>query len=761
MTSPPKKARRELKPLSSRVSSTLRHQVVGSTVIVSNSNVIIVSTSLNIQDTNSKTSIDDNDDDRDRDGRLEQVDPTSDNEDGTENKTNLNPTEDDIASNELDSSMWLDRFIPNSREDLGVHPNKVKDVAGWFEEAFNPKLSKYRRVLVLTGPSGAAKTATLQLIAKDGDVDIVEYRNASTTVVANEQGTDRESLVQHFTSFLTRAGMAPALEFVATDPDLKPTKLTTASTKIATNRKRLILLEDLPNTSHYPTKLALRSAIMQYLKSPRVTCPLVVIISEALSRPGVGPEADSATTGLSRDDSVDARSVLGIEVLQAPGCRTISFNPIAPTIMKKALNKLLDKIYSTNGLLSPGLRPSPVAIDVISSHSNGDIRSAVMSLQFLSSNPSFARQKGVTDLSIGPGGGVGKKRKKGDNGGVAKDQFKQLLQYVSSREDSLFIFHALGKVLYSKRWGEKEDDDKKDRERSDIVEERSIQKLPRHLRHRWTRAPSKVDPDVMFAQAPVDSDVFVTYLHHNYVQFTNDMDECSGILDGLSEADALMRMEGEERLSRLALTSQYSFNVAVRSTMLNLPQPVPRRKQTLRKSELWDKQRLQRQNEDGIDEMYRKKDGIALVPPVSLRQVTEKAFGQDREGTKELLEQGRSTEGSHEEGWVGGGGTQRSRKCLAVELIPFVGKIRKPGSQLYSPFFSQLANFPPPLANAQYSSITGEALGEKELNDDGDENEQDHNKDGWLNDKPNDWTTVEAEGVEEILIDPNDDIVDD
>lgn len=65
------------------------------------------------------------------------------------------------------------------KSELGVHPKKVTDVANWLTEAYNPKLAKYRRVLVLSGPSGAAKTATLRILAEEFDVDILEYRNGS------------------------------------------------------------------------------------------------------------------------------------------------------------------------------------------------------------------------------------------------------------------------------------------------------------------------------------------------------------------------------------------------------------------------------------------------------------------------------------------------------------------------------------------------------------------------------------------------------
>lgn len=112
--------------------------------------------------------------------------------------------------------------------------------------------------------------------------------------------------------------MTPAL-------DLGQTPSSSTHVPSDASAKRLILFEDLPNISHYPTKLALRSALAQYLASPRITCPLVVIVSEAFARPGAGHESESlGGDGLGRGESVDSRSVCGVEVLQSPGCREIS-----------------------------------------------------------------------------------------------------------------------------------------------------------------------------------------------------------------------------------------------------------------------------------------------------------------------------------------------------------------------------------------------------------------------------------------------------
>ena len=77
-----------------------------------------------------------------------------------------------------------------------MHPRKVTDVAGWIEEAYNPRLSKYRRLLVMSGPSGAAKTACLRILAQGNNIDLVEFRNPSNAAVANEDGGNDSRLAR-------------------------------------------------------------------------------------------------------------------------------------------------------------------------------------------------------------------------------------------------------------------------------------------------------------------------------------------------------------------------------------------------------------------------------------------------------------------------------------------------------------------------------------------------------------------------------------
>jgi cell cycle checkpoint protein len=74
--------------------------------------------------------------------------------------------------------------------------------------------------------------------------------------------------------------------------------------------------------------------------------------------------------------------------------------------------------------------PSKEVLDIIVESSNGDIRSAVMALQFAC----------VIEM-----GNKGRKRKTGEKAAAV------VLESVTRREQSLVLFHLMGKVLYNKR----------------------------------------------------------------------------------------------------------------------------------------------------------------------------------------------------------------------------------------------------------------------------------------------------------------------
>ena len=110
--------------------------------------------------------------------------------------------------------------------------------------------------------------------------------------------------------------------------------------------------------------------------------------------------------------------------------RQRSFNPIAATIMRTALKSVLDQHFSS--VSAAGNRPTKDVLDLIVESSNGDIRSAIMALQFA--------------CTADQAGKIGKKgaKSKGPSATV-------MIEAITRREQSLALFHLLGKIMYNKR----------------------------------------------------------------------------------------------------------------------------------------------------------------------------------------------------------------------------------------------------------------------------------------------------------------------
>jgi cell cycle checkpoint protein len=68
------------------------------------------------------------------------------------------------------------------------------------------------------------------------------------------------------------------------------------------------------------------------------------------------------------------------------------FNPIANTFMKKAIQGMVDRHFDSN----VKMKPSKSLIESIVESSEGDIRSALMALQFTTFAPSRGKKGGST-----------------------------------------------------------------------------------------------------------------------------------------------------------------------------------------------------------------------------------------------------------------------------------------------------------------------------------------------------------------------------
>ncbi|KAI6029595.1 Rad17 cell cycle checkpoint protein-domain-containing protein [Pisolithus microcarpus] len=407
-----------------------------------------------------------------------------------------------------DDRLWVDKYEPTTEADLAVHKRKA------FEGGPSRKLRKYRRILVLTGPAGTAKTTTLRVLSRELGFEILECANK---YVEDLDGYDYAldlALEAIFDKFQTITAGCP-------------------------QKRQVVLLEDLPNLLHAPTQARFK-AVLESLcvtnSSSTPGPPVVIVISDAGLR-AEQPDDESWDGGGS------GRRWGRSEILDSQ-----KFNPIAPTLMTKALQALLAKHFGSQ------------VSDVIVETANGDIRSALMALQFAC----------VSSLS----GKSQTKNPRNRNGGKSA---------VAVLEASLVLFHLMGKILYNKRAPSRcvnSDPPSSRISAREAAKERELDEkladpppLPRWLSHHERKA-SRVSVECpslslcrpVVADSPIDSSLFGLYIHQNYTQFCDDIEQCEGVCDGLSWADWV----GGN------FNTPYAFPTMALSTLHALPTPVPR-----------------------------------------------------------------------------------------------------------------------------------------------------------------------------------------
>ena len=403
------------------------------------------------------------------------------------------------------------------------------------------------------------------------DFELSEWRNPVGSEVSSE---GYRSMSAQFEDFLGRSSKFGGLELTDSTGDEGVVSSPASDSDRKSTRRKVILLEDFPNTFLTTSSIlkAFRSSIVQFLATnmPSVGAtsskekglfenitPMVMIITETRS---------NSTTAAS--DSFTAHRLLGADILSHPGVSTIDFNPIAPTLLTKALELIWQKEARHSGqrrILGPSVLKRLGEV--------GDVRSAIGSLEFL-----CIRGEDGDDS----GGKVASRTKKGANAlpAVAKIE-KQALEIATQRESSLGLFHAVGRVVYNKR--------------GDFIQNdphgESLVQPPNHMpEHARLRIP-QVSVDQLINETGTDTSTFVAALHENYVmscEGTNFIESLDGCLDTLSDSDLLLSPQGRRfgdfsgRSFQGAATDslrqeEIAFQLAVRGLLFALPDPVKRR----------------------------------------------------------------------------------------------------------------------------------------------------------------------------------------
>ncbi|KAK6449761.1 hypothetical protein FP744_10006011 [Trichoderma asperellum] len=479
------------------------------------------------------------------------------------------PTATDALNDDL--RPWSERFGPRNLDELAVHKKKVADVRRWLEDVMGGRMRQ--RVLILKGAAGTGKTTTVRLLANDMGSEILEWKNPAGNSV-----TGYVSSSAQFEDFLGRGGKFGALDLEEPEPSSTPASSSgTAQNGSGSSSRKIILIEEFPNTfSRNSTALSsFRRTILQYLASQTPSLhafgqqkrtepitPVVIIISETL-----------LTTTSASADSLTAHRLLGPEILRHPGVGLIEFNAIAPSLLSKALEVVVQKESRKSGRRRT---PGPLVLKRLGEI--GDIRSAISSLEFLC-------LKGDQDADWGSKVTF-TKQKKGAKDAIALTRGEEeSLEQISQREASLGIFHAVGKVVYNKR--------------DDMPSNDPAERLPSYLSQYSRPKASLVSVDSLIDETGTDTHTFISALHENYVlscEGTDPMDLSTPIdyvnecIEYLSLGD-LLSPSGDvffggrggfggnfgDSASHVLRQDEITFQVAVRGMLFSLPNPVKRK----------------------------------------------------------------------------------------------------------------------------------------------------------------------------------------
>ena len=407
-----------------------------------------------------------------------------------------------------------------------------------------------------------------------------------------------------FDEFLGRSGKFGTLNLTGSNAQYTPDQ----DLEQKGSRKKIILLEDFPNTfTRTPGTLqAFRSSVLQYLvaatayhgthttkqyQSSEEIPPLVMIISETL-----------LTNTTSAADSFTTHRLLGADILKNPGVSVIEFNPVAATILAKALDLVVHKEARQSGR-----RRTPGAAVLKKLGEIGDIRSAIGSLQFLCIK---------TDTDSEWSGRVAGKAKKGtkNTSSITKME-RESIEMITQREASLGIFHAVGKVVYNKRESVAGEDS---------IVEPPVQP-PDHLAYCARPRLSQVSVNTLIDETGTDTQTFISALHENYVLScggSTAIDAINGCIEFLSDSDLLNpdraggfgsrgihggfgRGPYQGAGSDNTRQDELCFQVAVRGLLFALPCPV--------------KRSTTRSSQSGRGGGDRKGDAFRMLYPTSLK----------------------------------------------------------------------------------------------------------------------------------------------
>jgi len=377
--------------------------------------------------------------------------------------------------------LWINKHHPETVEILAVNNKKVEEVSNWILESCSRG-----GVLILSGPAGAGKTATVSAVAKSFDICVKEWVNPIEQVNFNNEDI-----------FLEDSNHYPrdAVGYVSKSKQfrewLRGVKYSAVSSNSAQNK--VILIEDLPNI-----KLDDLHEIVGNFSSSKSRIPIVFIISESAKK----------------NNSV--KQLFPPQIIDKLKISNIVFNPVTTSNMVKTLSRIA-VIESRNGCRKFQV-PDKQTLENLAESVGGDLRAGINALEFACLNDNRDLKDAFESVSMTASSKSSKSTKKSDKKLVTNSE----LSKIGGKDQGLVMFHALGKILYAKR-----------------EESMESEKLPKHLQPH-SRKILKSNPEEVIEKSTLSADAFNCFLHQNYPPFYTKLDDATRLSEYFSISDLFM-----------------------------------------------------------------------------------------------------------------------------------------------------------------------------------------------------------------------------